>query len=159
STVCSLSSFTRNMALGRSSTTVPENSIKSSLAIRSPCSRSTKGPPAEGGPSLWRGMISLRHGWDNRAGHRALSDLRRGHGREPLADASHQAVAHLAVGFEHRLAAALDNRRIHRVPELDLAGHGARELDRPVLRLGRERDDQVVGSVLEILEGLAAVAA
>ena len=67
-------------------------------------------------------------------------------------------VAQLAVGVEDLGAAALDRGRVVHRPELDVAGHGAGELDRAVLRLGRERDDEIEGGVLEVVEGLRLVA-
>ena len=66
-------------------------------------------------------------------------------------------VAYLAIAVEPRLAAALDDVGVEGRPVFDFASHGARELDRPVVRLGREGDDQVVGAIFELVEGLAPV--
>src|SRR3569832_1635420 len=49
-TSCSLSNFTRNMAFGRSSVTVPGNSIMSSLGIHPPYPKN-RAPKCESGPS------------------------------------------------------------------------------------------------------------
>ena len=68
-----------------------------------------------------------------------------------------QKVAHRAVGGKALLAASLDRGRVVHRPEFDLARHGAGKLDRLVLRLGRKRDDEIVGCILERLEHLRLV--
>src|SRR3546814_8368186 len=64
---------------------------------------------------------------------------------EALLDAPFQPVSHVAVGLQPGLAVALDEAGIEGVPELHLAGHGAGQLDRLVLRLRRQRDDEEIG--------------
>src|SRR5918994_2613793 len=57
--VWSLSSFTRNLALGSSSDTTPVNSIRSSLAIRPPVGIEELKRPENG---LWKGFSQLDQG-------------------------------------------------------------------------------------------------
>jgi hypothetical protein len=65
-----------------------------------------------------------------------------------------QLVAHVAVGLQDLLAAAVPDQHggIEGRPVLDLHRHGARELQRLVVRLGRERDDEVEGGVVELAQ-------
>ncbi len=77
--------------------------------------------------------------------------------RETLQDPPHEAVADLAIGVQAHLAAAFDEGGVEGVPELDLACHMPGHLDRPVLGLGRERDDQVEAVVLQHLEAARSV--
>ncbi len=60
----------------------------------------------------------------------------------PLIRAS-KLVAHRAIGVEPLLAVALDVGRVGGRPVFDRGGDPVRELERLVVRLGRERDDQV----------------
>ena len=52
--------------------------------------------------------------------------------------------------MHHRVS----NGRVEHRPEFDGAVHRAGELNRAVLRLGRQRDDEIEGRVLEVLKGL-----
>src|SRR5215472_16355030 len=60
---------------------------------------------------------------------------------EPLLDARHQHLAHRAVGVEPLLTAALGVGRVGRRPVFDFRRDRAREVERLVMRLRRERDD------------------
>src|ERR1700676_3081842 len=71
-----------------------------------------------------------------------------------LADAEQERVADLAVGLQLLLAVALDAGGILRRPVLHFGRMGARQFQRPVMRLGGERDDQVEVEPLPILQFL-----
>ena len=90
-----------------------------------------------------------------------------GHARSPDAradaeaprDSRGQRVAHLAVGRPASARASRSRQgRILGRPVFDLDRPAAGQLDGPMLRLGRQRDDQVEGVVLEVVEGLRPVA-
>src|ERR1700750_1481564 len=76
------------------------------------------------------------------AGRRALAACSPRLGKA-LADAQEQRVAELAIGGELLLAAAMGRGRVHRGPVFDLGGERARQLQRLVMRLRRQRDDEV----------------
>jgi len=71
---------------------------------------------------------------------------------EALLDSPLQHVAHLAVGVQALLAAALRHRRIRRRPILDAGRERAGEIERLVVRLRRQRDDQVEIEPLPFLQ-------
>ena len=75
-------------------------------------------------------------------------------------DSLEQLIAHLAVDIQDLIPAslALHDAGIEGVPELDLGRHGPRELEGAVMGLGRERDDDVEGGVLQLIEGFRPVA-
>ncbi|VUX47756.1 hypothetical protein DF3PA_70078 [Candidatus Defluviicoccus seviourii] len=75
------------------------------------------------------------------------------------ADTGEQLVAHVSVGVEAGLAAALDDRGIERVPEDHLACHRPGEFDRAVLRFRRQRDHQIERLVFQVVERFRPVAA
>src|SRR5262245_47716216 len=72
--------------------------------------------------------------------------------RESRPDALHQLIAHRAIAIEALLAAAFDRGRIGGRPVLHVDRQGAGELERAVVRLRRERNDQVEIESLEVLE-------
>src|SRR5687767_5932612 len=114
------------MALGRSSVTVPENSMTSSFGMQS---------PESGLRADWAGNWAEPPG-RSRGNGRSMAHL--GHcrayrWRKTRLDAADQAVAHVPVGGEPGLARALDDRRIEHRPILDLAGHDPGHLQRPVM--------------------------
>ena len=61
-------------------------------------------------------------------------------------------IAHLSIGVQPLLAAALDRRGVRGRPILDVDGERAREFQRLVVRFGRKRDDQVEIQSLEIVD-------
>ena len=79
--------------------------------------------------------------------------------REALADPAQQQITQLTIGVEPLLSGSLGKGRIRHVPELELAGAVARELDGLVLRLWRQRDDEIEVVVFEIVEAAAAMTA
>src|SRR5438128_5727987 len=73
--------------------------------------------------------------------------------RKARRDPREQLITHLAIGIEPLLAVAFDRGRIRRRPVFDRSGDAMRELERLVVRLGRECHDQVeIEPVLQILE-------
>src|ERR1700756_2501537 len=62
---------------------------------------------------------------------------------EALADAHRESVADLAIGVELLLAAAIGVGRIMRRPVFDVGRERARQVQRLVVGLRRERDDEV----------------
>src|SRR5438105_69639 len=127
---CPFSSFTRNVALGRSSLTVPGNSSSSSLAIRplvtlggrenAPKPRKSKAP---GEPLGWEAPLCITR------------PLR----RKPCLDAPRQLVPDRAIGQKALVPRALDRRRIERRPIFDLCRRSSRQFHRLVVRLRRQR--------------------
>src|SRR3977135_2426571 len=76
--------------------------------------------------------------------------------REALLDPRAEHVAHLPIGVEPLRAAALLAGRILRRPVFDIGRDGAGEIERLVVRLGRQGDDQVEIEplpVFQLLEG------
>src|SRR3546814_6560508 len=74
--------------------------------------------------------------------------------RESLFDPPFELIAHITVCLQSVRAFALDKGRIEGIPELVVAGHGSGQFDRLVLALRRQRDDEVEGRVLQVVEGL-----
>src|SRR4051812_32235580 len=89
-------------------------------------------------------------------GRRQCSPARGAAFRKPPADAREQAIADLAIGLKLLLAIAFGSGRILGRPVFDVGGGGPCQVQRLVVRLGRERDDEVevkAFPVLQILEG------
>src|SRR5262245_7033690 len=132
---CSFSSLTRNVAFGSSSVTTPGNSSSSSFAIRNPAfsNRDRRTAPAPTARKLAESRPSdnCRVPFSSFVGGSAQ--------REARPDPRQELVAHLAVRVQPLLAAAFDRGRIGGGPVLDLGGERARELERLVVRLGRQR--------------------
>src|SRR5262245_50373785 len=144
---CSFSSLTRNVAFGSSSVTTPGNSSSSSFAIRNPAfARDRRTAPA---PKA-RKLAESRPSDNCRV---PLSSFVGGSAqRKARPDPRQELVAHLAVRVQPLLAAAFDRGRIGGGPVLDLGGERARELERLVVRLGRQRHDEVEVEPLQVLE-------
>src|SRR5262245_45299948 len=126
----SFSSFTRNVALGSTSLTVPGNSNSSSFAMHALWDVWTRPIAHSGAPGRWPATGPASGVVDRLAA-------------EPLGDACGQLVAHLAIGGQAGLARTLHKRRVESRPILQLGGLAAGQLDRLMLGLGRQRDDQV----------------
>src|SRR3954447_15906634 len=144
---CSFSSLTLKVAFGSNSVTTPGNSRSSSFAIRCPASRvPIPDHPArkarnlaESGPSdNWSARVSS-----------FVAALARG---ETCPDPLQQLVAHVSVRIHALLPAALDRGRVGGGPVFHVERERARELERLVMRFGRERDDEVEIEPLQILE-------
>ena len=73
--------------------------------------------------------------------------------------AGEQLVADAAVVRQHLLAAAVPDHhgRIERRPVLDVDRHGARQLQRLMMRLGRQRHDEIERGVVQVAQRLRAV--
>ena len=67
-------------------------------------------------------------------------------------------IAHAAIGIEPHLARALDGAGVGHRPVLDLGRRAARDFQRLVMRLGRQRHDQVEGARIDIVERLGVMA-
>src|SRR5262245_27141829 len=91
----------------------------------------------------------------NRSG--IASSYTRHRRREARLDAFDALVAHRAVGVEPLLAVALDRARVGGRPVFDRGRQAVGQLDRLVVRLRGERDDEIVGEALlevfQLLEG------
>src|SRR5579863_8284661 len=104
---CSLSSFTRKVALGSNSLTVPGNSSSSSFAIRPLDTRATRPKrhgllaPTQGQPRQGSMIVQAHAAFIPRT-----SAPERRQRPEALADVGAERIAHLAVGVQHRLARA-----------------------------------------------------
>jgi len=70
-----------------------------------------------------------------------------------------QRVAHRSVRLKQDLAAALDRGRIKGWPELDLACHGPGHFQRLMMRLGRQRNDQIEIIIIQLIEAFRPMAA
>src|SRR6266851_8550796 len=177
---CSFSSFTRKVAFGSSSVTTPGNSKSSSLAIRYPaiCKQDRRWcrPKARklAEPSrihnrrgcrstgVRNRRIFLRRDRGPRRFGRPASLVRAAPRKKPRPDPLQQLLANLAIRVHPLLAAAFDRRRIDGRPIFDLGGERTHELERLVVRLRRQRDDQVEiepFEVVELLEGDGTVGA
>src|ERR1700679_472522 len=137
----SFESFTRNVALGSNSLTVPSNSSSSSFAIRP--------------------LAALEGGeyHRNRPKAREMGSVRRPVHRKAAPDARHQFIAGGAVGVQPLVAGAFGERRVGGRPVFDDRGRRARQLHRLVVGFGREGDHEVEGVLLHVLERLGPVLA
>src|SRR5580693_7830780 len=174
---CSFSSLTRKVAFGSSSVTTPGNSSSSSFAIRYPDllidGRDVPDIAAESGaePSGCRAALQLHvsniplvpapAGIQIRAGSPAPPGERNTRRAslvagptygEALAYPVEQLVADGTVGLELLLAAAFGVGRVGRRPIFDLDRAGAGEFERPVMRLRRERDDEIEVETFQFVE-------
>src|ERR1051326_355977 len=151
---CSFSSLTRNVAFGSSSVTTPGNSSSSSFAIdiRVRVPRAPYRLPSFNvlGVREWPRKLAETAGFHNHCPRESL--VAPGPPTEPRLDALDELVADLAIGVELLLAAAVDDGGIGGGPIFHLDGQRAGELERAVMRLRRQRHDQVEIESFPILE-------
>ena len=78
---------------------------------------------------------------------------------ETLLDALEQLIAHLAVVRQRLLARPMPDhdRCIDGRPVFDVDGHGARQLQRLMVRLGRQRDDEIERGIVQIAQRVRRV--
>src|SRR4051812_29672941 len=86
--------------------------------------------------------------------YRACLPARRAALGKALADAQEQAVADVAVGLQLLLAAAFDTGRILGRPVFHVRGIGVGQFQRLVVRLRRQRDDQVEVQTFPVVQVL-----
>src|SRR5215813_9896089 len=155
---CSFSSLTRKVALGSSSVTTPGNSSNSSFVIRRPALSVAAAVPAQkigAEPSGIDGFPQQRCASQGYC-QDSMDDLfvpARPPGKA-LLDAPHQHLAHIAIGVEPLLPAALGHRGVGSRPIFDLGRERPRQLEHLVVRLGRQRDDEVEVEALPLLQFL-----
>src|ERR1700722_13693016 len=153
-----VSSFTRKVAFGSSSLTVPGNSNSSSFAIP-PHKFGRRALQRHGQPLVSRLMGAFRaKPWIYATRQRASSPERRGLA-ETAANPCGQGVARFAVGLQHRVPGPQGQGWVLCRPILDVDRVVPRQLDGAVLRLRGQRNDQVERPLLQVGEGLRAVAA
>src|SRR3954463_16181750 len=128
-------SFTRKVALGSNSSTIPSNSSCSSFAI-SPLIFAAQ-------PAADCRLTSQNQG---------LSGIRGPPTDESATDTGHQPIAHLAIGGQLLFARAFHRGGVQGRPIFDNGGSGAGEFHRLVLRFGGKRDHQVERAVFQILK-------
>jgi hypothetical protein len=80
--------------------------------------------------------------------------IARGYGAEALPDPAHQLVADVAIGVEPLLAVTLGDGGIGGRPVFDVEGERAGEVERLVVGLRRERDDEIEVEAFEVFEFL-----
>src|SRR5262249_19707631 len=124
-------SCTRKVALGSNSLTMPSNSRSSSFAIRPLAGLVARQMPLEAAEiKLIRPPIDPK----------------------PGGDAGFQRVPQVAVGVETLVTAAFDQGGILGRPIFDERRRSPGQLHCPMMRLRRQRDDEVEGRVLHVIE-------